>query len=87
MSTALALQKNHHSGPLLSNGDRLPQPEFHRRYTAYPKDVKIELVGGTVYMASPMRRPQSGYSSEIGGVLFLYKASTPGGSKLATTPR
>ena len=78
MSTALALHKNHRSKPLLSNGDRLPQPEFHRRYTAYPKDVKIELIGGTVYMASPMRRPHSGYSSEVGGVLFLYKANTRG---------
>jgi len=78
MSTAHALAKKSRLPPLLNNGDRLTQPEFHRRYAAYPKDVKIELIGGTVYMASPMRWPHSGLSSEIGGVLFLYKASTPG---------
>ncbi len=36
------------SSPVLENGDRLTQPEFHRRYEAYPEDVKIELVGGIV---------------------------------------
>jgi hypothetical protein len=32
--------------PPLHNGDRLTQPEFHRRYEAYPEDVKFELKGG-----------------------------------------
>ena len=43
--------------PPLHNGDRLTQAEFHRRYEAYPEDVKFELVGGIVYMTSPLRRP------------------------------
>jgi hypothetical protein len=31
--------------PPLHNGDRLTQPEFHRRYEGYPEDVKFELKG------------------------------------------
>ena len=26
-------------------GQRLTQPEFHRRYAAYPEDAKFELIG------------------------------------------
>jgi hypothetical protein len=64
--------------PPLENGDRLTQPEFHRRYLQYPRDVKFELVGGTVFMASPMRDPHSAYSAELGMVMTLYKGQTPG---------
>ena len=39
----------------LENGDQMTQAEFHRRYKAYPEDVKFELIGGVVHMASPMR--------------------------------
>src|SRR5262249_5049943 len=39
--------------PPLEDGQRLTQPEFHRRYQAYPEDVKFELIGGVVHMASP----------------------------------
>ncbi len=64
--------------PVLENGDRLTQSEFHRRYEAYPDDVKIELVGGIVYMASPARNPHGRYTSLVGGVLNNYEAGTPG---------
>ncbi len=36
----------------LYNGDRMNQREFHRRYEAYPDNVKFELVGGVVYLVS-----------------------------------
>ncbi|HEY7313349.1 MAG TPA: hypothetical protein VH643_28630 [Gemmataceae bacterium] len=39
---------------LLVNGERMKQPEFHRRYAAYEEDEKWELIGGIVYRASPM---------------------------------
>ena len=64
--------------PLLREGDRLSQPEFHRRYLHYPEDVKIELVGGVVYMASPLSRPHSDYDGKLGLVLELYACDTPG---------
>ena len=38
----------------LVNGERMKQPEFHRRYAAYEEDEKGELIGGIVYRASPM---------------------------------
>ena len=66
--------------PLLCNGDRMKQPEFHRRYETYPKDVKFELIGGIVYMASPLRLPHGRVSnSMLSLALALYHTSaTPG---------
>jgi Uma2 family endonuclease len=64
--------------PPLHNGDRLTQPEFHRRYEAYPEDVKFELIGGTVYMGSPLRETHSDYEGELGFVFELYRRATPG---------
>jgi Uma2 family endonuclease len=63
---------------LLHNGDHLTQPEFHRRYEAYPEDVKFELIGGTVYMASPQRETHSDYEDELGFVFGVYRRATPG---------
>jgi Uma2 family endonuclease len=69
----------------LYNGDRLTQAEFHRRYEAYPEDVKFELIGGTVYMASPLRWPHGSYHPTLSGLLFLYVAATPGVEVLDNT--
>lgn len=33
---------------LLASGDRMSQPEFHRRYEQYPDDVRFELINGIV---------------------------------------
>lgn len=73
--------------PPLDNGDRLSQAEFHRRYEAYPEDVKSELIGGIVYMASPLREMHSDYDGETGFVFSLYRRATPGVKELhgATT--
>jgi Uma2 family endonuclease len=64
--------------PPLYNGDRLTQAEFHRRYEAYPKHVKAELIGGIVYMASPLRQPHGENHVDLSFLLNLYKLSTPG---------
>ena len=63
---------------LLCNGDRMKQPEFHRLYEIYPGDVKFELVGGTVYMASPLGRPHGIYHVKLSMALALYETDTPG---------
>src|SRR5207244_819999 len=47
--------------PFLVNGQRMKQPEFHRRYEACPEDEKWELIGGIVYMSSPLRYPHGHY--------------------------
>jgi len=64
--------------PLLMNGDRLTQPEFHRRYQAYPDNTKFELIGGIVYMSSPLRADHSDYDGKMALVLQLYEVGTPG---------
>jgi Uma2 family endonuclease len=68
--------------PELHNGDHLSQPEFHRRYEACPEDVKFELIGGVVYMSSPMREAHSDYDVELGFVFGLYRRATPGSKDL-----
>lgn len=64
--------------PLLRAGDRLSQPEFHRRYETYTDDTKFELVGGIVYMMAPagFEHGRSGY--DITGLLWAYERETPG---------
>src|SRR6266446_3414623 len=64
--------------PALHNGDRLTQREFHRRYEAYPGGVRFELIGGIVFMASPMRRKHSQYDDELGYLLGYYRRKTEG---------
>jgi hypothetical protein len=44
--------------PGLANGDRMSRAEFHRIYSETPEDVHVELIGGIVYFASPLRRRQ-----------------------------
>jgi hypothetical protein len=41
--------------PPLVAGQHLDQPTFHERYEAMPPETRAELVGGVVYMPSPMR--------------------------------
>ena len=70
--------------PPLENGDRLSQPEFHRRYLATPEDFRAELVEGVVYVSSPVRIDlHSEPVASIVGWLTTYVASTPG-ARVAT---
>ncbi len=64
--------------PPLRAGDRLTQADFHRRYQACPEKLKAELIGGIVYMASPLRRPHGKSHIHLGTVFGLYEAATPG---------
>jgi hypothetical protein len=64
--------------PRLENGDRLTADEFMRRYEAMP-GVRAQLIGGIVYIASPLRAEHHGDPhAEILGWLMDYKKSTPG---------
>lgn len=65
--------------PPLVNGERMKQPEFHRRYVACNENDKWELIGGIVYdMASPLSLTHSDFDDEIGYVLSTYRRATPG---------
>lgn len=41
--------------PGLEPGDHLDQRTFHERYKAMPEHVRAELIGGVVYMPSPVK--------------------------------
>lgn len=62
----------------LVNGDHLSQAEFHSRYQHFPNDSKWELIGGIVYMASPLRRAHALYDEELSYALGTYRRATPG---------
>jgi len=69
--------------PPLEPGDNLDQETFHARYLAYPEPMRAELIGGVVYMPSPLKRPHGKVHSEVITWLVLYKAATPGTSSAA----
>src|SRR5437870_4277172 len=64
--------------PLLENGARLSQTEFHIRYAGCPDHVRAELIQGTVYMSSPLTIPHSDYDEESGFAFGVYRRATPG---------
>src|ERR1044072_7009674 len=76
--TAEAASRLQHIPPL-ENGARVTRPEFERRYEAMPHLKKAELIGGVVYMPSPVRYEGHGRQhSALNGWLVVYSASTPG---------
>ena len=60
------------------NGDRMDQPTFHRLYLRTPEKLKAELLGGIVFMASPVNLDHSEPDSLISLLLGGYRARTPG---------
>ena len=64
--------------PPLVNGQHLDQPAFHERYEAMPPETRAELVGGVVYMPSPMRLDHGKPSRFVAGWLFQFQMDTPG---------
>jgi len=64
--------------PPLVAGQRLDQPTFHERYEAMPPNTRAELVGGVVYMPSPLSQDHGKEDRNVGGWLFCYQMYTPG---------
>lgn len=60
------------------NGDRMTRAEFHRIYRDMPERVRAELIGGIVYMASPLRRKHGTHHLELGGLFATYQDRTTG---------
>ena len=76
MSTAQRPQRK--TLPPLVHGQHLDRPTFHERYEAMPPDTRAELVGGVVYMPSPLSFDPGEEDNDVTGWLFYYKAFTPG---------
>jgi Uma2 family endonuclease len=66
------------SVPPLVAGDKLTRAEFLRRWEAHPEIKNAELIGGIVYMASPVSVEHGDMDGDVGTWLGTYKAATPG---------
>jgi Uma2 family endonuclease len=64
--------------PPLVAGQRLDRATFHARYEAMPPDTRAELIGGLVYMPSPLGLNHGDFSSLAASWLGLYRRSTRG---------
>jgi Uma2 family endonuclease len=64
--------------PTLEVGDHLDQKTFHARYEAMPGHVRAELIGGIVYMASPLKPRHGRTHSRVMSWLIGYEDATPG---------
>jgi Uma2 family endonuclease len=62
----------------LHSGDRMSREEFHRAYESMSEDIRAELIGGTVYVASPLKRRHGALHPFVDAVLAAYEGSTPG---------
>jgi Uma2 family endonuclease len=62
----------------LHSGDKMSRAEFHRIYKDMPENFKAELIGGIVYVASPLKLGHGEVSMALGTVLGTYVAHTPG---------
>jgi Uma2 family endonuclease len=78
-------QKPTTAGPPLAAGQRLDRAEFLRRYEDTPRDLKAELIGGVVYVASPVGLEHGRSSADAITWLGLYRARTPGVQALDNT--
>ena len=65
--------------PPLENGDNLKADEFRRRYEAMPPNTRAELIGGIVYMSSPVNNRRHGKPHLVlSNWLGYYLLRTPG---------
>ena len=62
----------------LHTGDRMTQPEFHRICEQMPESFSAELIGGIVYVASPLKIQHGNNHLSLGSLLFYYESATLG---------
>ena len=63
----------------------LDQPTFHERYEAMPPGTRAELIGGAVYVASPVKWTHGRPHHRLLGWLSRYEEFTPGVEVLPDT--
>jgi hypothetical protein len=84
-TVSVSPRRNKKDLPPLENGDRMDQKTFHARYQAGPESVRAELIGGIVYMSSPMRRRHGRFGTRLIHWLGEYEVATPGTEVLDNT--
>lgn len=79
MSTVLQATTAESTGTVpVRNGDHLDQPTFHRRYAAMAGDFRAELIGGIVFVSSPVSRTHATCQAQLIGCLANYSIQTGG---------
>ena len=76
-------RRTHVALPGLVDGDRLDRASFHERYEAMPEETRAELIGGVVYMASPLGLKHGSSDPDVSYWLGHYRSFTPGIQVLA----
>ena len=66
------------NSPPLEAGQRLDRLTFHARYEAMPPETRAELIGGVVYMPSPLSIDHGDFDCLVSTWLTLYRRATPG---------
>jgi Uma2 family endonuclease len=66
------------ASPSLTAGDNLSRDEFMRLWKLNTRIKRAELIGGVVYMASPLSAKHGSMDNNVGCWLGTYKAVTPG---------
>ena len=69
--------------PGLHSGDLLAQEEFHRRYLSEKRDLKLELIDGVVFMASPVGAAHGRYQARLVHLLSHYESFTAGAAAVS----
>jgi Uma2 family endonuclease len=64
--------------PELHTGDRMTRAEFHRLYEQTPPDFRAELIGGIVYVSSPLKLPNGSHHVPLATLFGTYQLKTPG---------
>ena len=64
--------------PPLVHGDKLTRDEFFHRWELHPEIKNAELIGGMVYMASPVSCYHGDAESDVGNWIGHYRIHTPG---------
>jgi Uma2 family endonuclease len=64
--------------PQLENGAQLTRAEFHRLYEQAPPGFQAELVGGVVYLPSPLRRTHGVHHVALSTLFGVYVSETRG---------
>ena len=65
-------------GNELATGDHMTREEFHRIYAATDDAFRAELIGGIVYVPSPLKRRHGVHHLLLGALFAAYAARTPG---------
>lgn len=77
-----SLPRNHHENEPpyaeLHSGDNMMRKEFHEAYGRMSEDFRAELIGGIVFVASPLKKSHARAHSRLSSAFDTYEGYTPG---------